>query len=98
MATAGTAPDHAFLAVPAAPGRAYHPDGVGQRHSHPPERFRHRGHRAPAEPWRSAIPLRKLFLSPELEHEEGPQNAGVIAAAGHVVAHEPLDGSRIEQA
>jgi len=28
MATAGAAPDHAFLAVPAAPGRAYHPDGV----------------------------------------------------------------------
>jgi hypothetical protein len=54
--------------------------------------------RAPAEPWRSAIPLRKVFLSPELEHEEGPQNAGVIAAAGHVVAHEALDGSRIEQA
>ena len=27
-ATARTAPDHPFLAVPAAPGRAYHPDGV----------------------------------------------------------------------
>ena len=28
MATAEAAPDHAFLAVPPAPGRAYHPDGV----------------------------------------------------------------------
>ena len=28
MATADAAPDHAFLAVPPAPGRAYHPDGV----------------------------------------------------------------------
>jgi len=28
MATAATAPDNAFLVVPPAPGRAYHPDGV----------------------------------------------------------------------
>src|SRR5207249_4510001 len=28
VATAETAPDHAFLAVPPATGRAYHPDGV----------------------------------------------------------------------
>ena len=28
MATAEAAPEHAFLAVPPAPGRAYHPDGV----------------------------------------------------------------------
>src|SRR5438067_6571295 len=28
VATAETAPDHAFLAVPPAAGRAYHPDGV----------------------------------------------------------------------
>ena len=28
MATAATAPDHAFLCAPPAPGRAYHPDGV----------------------------------------------------------------------
>ena len=28
MATAEAAPDHAFLAAPPAPGRAYHPDGV----------------------------------------------------------------------
>ena len=27
-ATAGAAPDHAFLAAPPAPGRAYHPAGV----------------------------------------------------------------------
>jgi len=27
-ATAQAAPDHAFLAAPPAPGRAYHPDGV----------------------------------------------------------------------
>src|SRR2546429_8469344 len=27
-ATAEAAPDHAFLAAPPAPGRAYHPDGV----------------------------------------------------------------------
>src|SRR5262245_34357608 len=28
MATAQAAPDHAFLAAPPAPGRAYHPEGV----------------------------------------------------------------------
>ena len=28
MATAEAAPEHAFLAVPPAPGRAYHPDGI----------------------------------------------------------------------
>ena len=28
MATAASAPDHAFLCAPPAPGRAYHPDGV----------------------------------------------------------------------
>ncbi|HEU5319581.1 MAG TPA: AMP-binding protein, partial [Methylomirabilota bacterium] len=28
LATAAAAPDHAFLCVPAAPGRAYHPDGM----------------------------------------------------------------------
>src|SRR5437879_11508092 len=28
MATAQAAPDHAFVAAPPAPGRAYHPDGV----------------------------------------------------------------------
>ena len=28
MATAQAAPDHAFLAAPPAPGRAYHPDGI----------------------------------------------------------------------
>src|SRR4029453_7327740 len=28
MATAEAAPDHAFLAVPPAPGRVYHPDGI----------------------------------------------------------------------
>src|SRR2546422_7906797 len=28
MATAEAAPDNAFLVVPPAPGRAYHPDGV----------------------------------------------------------------------
>jgi acyl-CoA synthetase (AMP-forming)/AMP-acid ligase II len=28
MATAAAAPDHAFLAAPPAPGRAYHPDGI----------------------------------------------------------------------
>src|SRR6185503_15035723 len=37
VATAETAPGHAFLAVPPAPGRAYHPDGVeltyGQVHA-----------------------------------------------------------------
>ncbi len=28
MATAGTSPDHAFLAAPPAPGRRWHPDGI----------------------------------------------------------------------
>ena len=28
MATAAAAPDNAFLCVPPAPGRAYHPEGV----------------------------------------------------------------------
>jgi len=33
-ATADTAPDHAFVAAPPAPGRAYHPDGVEITYAH----------------------------------------------------------------
>jgi acyl-CoA synthetase (AMP-forming)/AMP-acid ligase II len=41
MATAGTSPDHAFLAAPPAPGRSWHPDGIELTYSRVREEVLH---------------------------------------------------------